>query len=66
MKIEYKDKEYKTKVVEDTNHVIVYDNEGNRYRIKADKFGGIEIMNEDGHTSIEPNVSNVVTIKTLK
>lgn len=45
--------------------IVIQDNDGNRYRIQTDKFGGIEIMAEDGRVSIEPNVSNVITVKTL-
>ena len=45
--------------------IVIQDNDGNRYRIHPDKFGGIEIMAEDGKVSIEPNVSNVITLKTL-
>ena len=45
--------------------IVIEDNEGSTYRIQPDKFGGIEIIAEDGKMSIEPNVSNHITIKTL-
>lgn len=54
---------------EDTIHakrIVIQDNDGNRYRIQPDRFGGIEIIAEDGKMSIEPNVSNHITIKTFQ
>lgn len=65
MELKYTDKGYKEVEVSDTERVIVTDKDGNRYRIKADRFGGLEIMAEDGKISIEPNVSNVLIIKTI-
>lgn len=65
MKFEYKDKSYKTVKVEETTRIVMQDKDGNRYRVTQDRFGGIDIMAEDGKLSIEPNVSNVVVLKTL-
>jgi hypothetical protein len=65
MKFEYKDKNYKTVKVEETTRITLQDGDGNRYRVTQNRFGGIEIMAEDGKLSIEPNVSNVVVLKTL-
>lgn len=65
MKFEYKDKSYKTVKVEETTRIVLQDKDGNRYRVTQDRFGGIDIMAEDGKLSIEPNVSNVVVLKTL-
>ena len=65
MKFEYKDKNYKTVKVEETTRITLQDVDGNRYRVTQNRFGGIEIMAEDGKLSIEPNVSNVVVLKTL-
>ena len=63
MTIEYKkDNEW---VVQTTEVIIVADSDENQYRISQDKFGGIEILAEDGPASIEPRVSNQLTIKTL-
>jgi hypothetical protein len=45
--------------------IVIQDNDGNRYRIRPDITGGIEVMAEDGKMVIEPNMSNVVTLKTL-
>ena len=46
--------------------IEITDNDDNRYEIRADRFGGIEIMASDGSVSIEPRVSNQVVIKTIK
>lgn len=63
MTIEYKkDGEI---VVQSTNVVVVVDSDGNQYRISQNKFGGIEILAEDGPVSIEPRVSNQLAIKTI-
>ena len=65
MELKYTDKEYKEVEVSDIERVIVTDKDGNRYQIKTDRFGGLEIMAEDGKISIEPSVSNLLTIKTI-
>ena len=65
MELKYTDKEYKEVEISDVNRIIVTDKDGHRYRIKADRFGGLEVMAEDGKISIEPNVSNLFTIKTV-
>ena len=65
-KLKYKHEDQETKVtLEKYQRLYVYDNNGNEYAIKADKFGGIEICANDGKISIEPSVSNVITIKTV-
>ena len=45
--------------------IEITDKDDNRYEIKPDKFGGIEVMASDGSISIEPHVSNQITIKTI-
>lgn len=45
--------------------IEITDNDGNRYEIRPDKFGGIEIQTSDGSIAIEPHVSNDITIKTI-
>jgi len=45
--------------------LYVYDDNGNEYAIKANKFGGIEICANDGKISVEPSVSNLIIIKTV-
>jgi hypothetical protein len=45
--------------------VIIHDDKDNRYKLSIDKFGGIDIIALDGSLSIEPHVSNNVTIKTI-
>lgn len=45
--------------------IVIEDNDGNRYRISLDITGGFEVLAEDGKMVIEPNMSNVVTLKTL-
>jgi hypothetical protein len=65
MELKYTDKEYKEVEISDVNRIIVTDKDGNRYRIKADRFCGLEVMAEDGKISIEPNTSNLLTIKTV-
>lgn len=65
MNIEYTNKDYQEVQLEEVRTIIITDSKGMRYRIKEDTFGGLELMAEDGRMSIEPNVSNLVTIKTL-
>ena len=65
-KLKYKYEDQETKVtLENYQKLYVYDNNGNEYAIKADKFGGIEICANDGKISVEPSVSNIITIKTV-
>ena len=64
MNLEYTDKKYKTIEVDEVSRVILQDKDGNRYRVIADKFGGLEIMAEDGTLSIEPHMANVIIVKT--
>ena len=65
-KLKYKHEDQETKVtLENYQRLYVYDDNGNEYAIKADKFGGIEICANDGKISVEPSVSNVITIKTV-
>lgn len=65
-KLKYKYEDQETKVtLENYQRLYVYDNNGNEYAIKADKFGGIEICANDGKISVEPSVSNIITIKTV-
>ena len=45
--------------------IEITDNDDNRYEIRPDKFGGLNIMTADGSLSIEPHVSNDITIKTI-
>lgn len=55
-----------TKIKAICKDVIIHDDKDNRYKLSIDKFGGIDIIALDGSLSIEPHVSNNVTIKTLK
>ena len=64
LKYKYEDQEIKV-TLENYQRLYVYDNNGNEYAIKADKFGGIEICANDGKISVEPSESNVITIKTV-
>lgn len=45
--------------------INVYDANGKEYSIELDKFGRLTITANDGRLSIEPNVSNVVSINTI-
>jgi hypothetical protein len=47
------------------HRIEVIDDDDNRYEIKPDKFGGIEVQAADGRIAIEPHVSNEITIKTI-
>lgn len=47
------------------NGMRVYDEKDNEYVIELDKFGRLTISGSDGRLSIEPNVSNVITINTI-
>lgn len=46
--------------------IEVTDNDGNRYEIRPDKFGGIEILANDGTISVRPRVSNQITVETIQ
>ena len=46
--------------------IEVTDNDGNRYEIRPDKFGGIEIIANDGSISVNPIVSNQIIVKTKR
>lgn len=46
-------------------HIEITDNDDNRYEIRPDKFGCIEVQAADGRIAIEPHVSNDITIKTI-
>ena len=65
MNFEYTDKNYKTVEVDEVSRVILQDKDGNRYRVIADKFGGLEIMAEDGKLTVEPHMANVIIVKTM-
>jgi hypothetical protein len=45
--------------------IEITDNDDNRYEIRPDKFGGLNITASDGSLSIEPHVSNDITIKSI-
>lgn len=67
-KLRYKDDNNEWVEVEIRPHrrIEITDNDDNRYEIKPDKFGGIEVMASEGSIAIEPHVSNQITIKTIK
>jgi hypothetical protein len=44
--------------------IEVIDNDGNRYEIRPDRFGGIEILANDGSISVTPIVSNQIIVET--
>lgn len=50
----------------DQMYLLIYDNDGNEYRVSTDKFGGLEIIATDGHLLIQPHQSNHITIITSK
>ena len=65
-KVKYKQEDQETEVtLLEYQRLYVYDDNGNEYAIKADKFGGIEICANDGKISVEPSVSNLIIIKTV-
>ena len=45
--------------------IEITDNDDNRYEIRPDKFRGLNITAAEGSLSIEPHVSNDITIKTI-
>ena len=63
MKLVISDRRVGDKVIE-ANSIYLYDGEDNQYRISLNKFGELEIQSTDGGLSVEPNVSNEITIKT--
>lgn len=44
--------------------IEITDNDGNRYEIKPDNFGGIEILASDGSISVNPRMSNQIIVET--
>ena len=65
-KIKYKHEDQETEVMlSKYKSLYVYDDNGNEYAIKANKFGGIEICANDGKISVEPSVSNLIFVKTV-
>lgn len=44
--------------------IEVTDNDGNRYEIKPDKFGGIEILASDGSILVNPRMANQIIVET--
>ena len=65
-KIKYKHEDQETEVtLSKHQRLYVYDDNGNAYAIKANKFGGIEICANDGKISVEPSVSNLIFVKTV-
>ena len=44
--------------------IEVTDDDGNKYEIRPDKFGGIEIIANDGTISVNPRVLNHIIVKT--
>ena len=65
-KIKYKHEDQETEVtLSKYKSLYVYDDNGNEYAIKANKFGGIEICANDGKISVEPSVSNLIFVKTV-
>ena len=66
-KLKYKNENDEWVEIEIRPHrrIEITDNDDNRYEICPDKFGGLNIMAADGSLSIEPHVSNDITIKTI-
>lgn len=65
-KIRFKDgSEWREVEIRKYNCVHFVDDDINDYEIRADKFGGIDIIANDGKISIEPCMSNSITIKTV-
>ena len=65
-KVKYKIEDQETEVaLSKYQRLYVYDDNGNAYAIKANKFGGIEICANDGKISVEPAVSNLIFVKTV-
>lgn len=44
--------------------IEVTDNDDNRYEIRPDKFGGIEILASDGSISVNPRMANQIIVET--
>lgn len=64
--IRFKDgSEWREVEIQKYNCVHFVDDDNNDYEIRADKFGGIDIIANDGKISIEPYMSNNITIKTV-
>ena len=66
-KLKYKNENDEWVEIEIRPHhrIEITDNDDNRYEIRPDKFGGLNIVAADGSLSIEPHVSNDITIKTI-
>lgn len=44
--------------------IEVTDKDDNRYEIRPDKFGGIEILANDGSITVNPIMSNQIIVET--
>ena len=64
--LRFRDKNMEWQEMEIPPHqrIEITDNDGNRYEIRPDKFGGIEILANDGSISVNPRMSNQVIVET--
>lgn len=59
-----KNREWVEMEIPEHQRIEVTDNDGNVYEIKPDKFGGIEIIANDGTITVNPRMSNHITVET--
>ena len=50
--------------IKEHQRIEVTDKDGKRYEIKPDKFGGIEILANEGSISVNPIMSNQIIVET--
>lgn len=59
-------REWKEIELKEHDRIYITDSEGNEYELKPYKFGGIEILANDGTINIHPSVSNCIRISTTQ
>lgn len=67
-KFKFRDSNKEWKEIEFGEYERIYltDKDGNEYELKPYKFGGIEIIANDGAIRISPSVSNCIRIDTAE
>lgn len=67
-KLRFRDgnREWQEMEIPPNQRVEITDDDGNRYEIRTDKFGGIEILANDGSISVNPRMSNQIIVETRR
>ena len=57
-------REWQEMEIQPHQRIEITDNDGNRYEIRPDKFGGIEILASDGSILVNPRMANQIIVET--